>query len=66
MPGMDGRVLAGKLKAVRPGIRVLFMSGYAGETLAADGLPDPSITFIPKPLRPGLLAAKVRETLELA
>jgi CheY-like chemotaxis protein len=58
MPGMPGTVLAEKLAAERPGVPVLFMSGYSDTPAAAD------THFLAKPFTPATLAAKVREVLD--
>ena len=64
MPQMDGRELAQRLAALRPGLRVLFMSGYTGDTIAQRGVLDPDVAFIEKPFSPDGLARKVREILD--
>src|SRR5690606_15569928 len=64
MPQMDGRELAQRLAARRPGLRVLFMSGYTGDTIAQRGVLDPDVAFIEKPFSPEGLAHKVREILD--
>jgi PAS domain S-box-containing protein len=63
MPGMTGPELAAKLTAVRPRIKVLFMSGYADKLIAGDGGLGPGVAYLQKPFSPLTLAAKVRETL---
>ncbi len=65
MPGMDGRVLAERLKAVRPGMRVLYMTGYAAE-LPGSRLSVPETNCLPKPIKLQTLTAKVREVLSAA
>src|SRR5690606_6738766 len=64
MPQMDGRELAQRLAALRPGLPVLFMSGYTGDTIAQRGVLDPDVAFIEKPFSPEGLARKVREILD--
>jgi PAS domain S-box-containing protein len=59
MPGMTGRELARLLERERPGIHVLYMSGYSGDVLARDGV----VAYLPKPFAPLELAVKVREVL---
>jgi PAS domain S-box-containing protein len=61
MPRMSGPTVARALGALRPGLRTLFVSGYA-EELAAGGLPNAS--FLPKPFTPRALAARIRELLD--
>jgi CheY-like chemotaxis protein len=65
MPGMSGPQLAAQLSARRPGLRVLFMSGYLPDTISHHGLAA-SGDLIEKPLTPGSLRDKVREVLERA
>ena len=64
MPDMNGRDLAGKLSALYPGIKRLFMSGYTADVIAHHGVLDPEVNFIQKPFSIKNLAAKVREALD--
>jgi two-component system, cell cycle sensor histidine kinase and response regulator CckA len=64
MPAMNGRDLADKLRAIRPGIRVLFMSGYTANAIAHHGVLDTGVHFIQKPFSMKKLSVKVREALE--
>ena len=63
MPEMDGRELARRLEADRPGLKRLFMSGHAADIVADHGLADGEANFIAKPFSMDQLLAKVRETL---
>jgi PAS domain S-box-containing protein len=63
LPLMNGRVLADQLMAARPGIKVLFVSGYTEETIGNHGVLESGLTYLPKPFKPEALAAKVREAL---
>jgi PAS domain S-box-containing protein len=63
MPGMNGKEVADQLAVLRPGIKVLFISGYSGELIAHRGVLDASVDYLPKPFTPDTLAAKVREML---
>lgn len=63
MPGMTGPDLAARLKALRPSIGVLYMSGYTADVISSRGLLDPGLLHITKPFTPGALAAKTREAL---
>jgi PAS domain S-box-containing protein len=63
MPGMNGTEMAGRLAALRPGIKVLFISGYSGELIAKAGVLRADVAYLPKPFTPDVLAAKVREML---
>jgi len=63
MPEMHGSELAHQLRAVRPSLRVLFMSGYSADVLHEESLRDGSAQFLPKPFSLGELATKIRQTL---
>ena len=64
MPGMTGPELARDLSRRHPGIRVLFMSGYAENAVVREGLRHPSAGFIEKPFSPETLAREVRRALD--
>jgi PAS domain S-box-containing protein len=61
MPGMNGRDLASALSRVRPEMKVLFMSGYAGNTPLSSG--DHPAAFLQKPFSLASLSSKVRAVL---
>jgi PAS domain S-box-containing protein len=65
MPGLSGSQLAEILAAERPGLRVLFMSGYTDDALGPHGVLRPGVHYLQKPFSPDLLAQKVREVLDL-
>jgi DNA-binding NtrC family response regulator len=64
MPEMSGRELAERLSAVRPLLKVLYMSGYTDNAIVHHGVLDPGITLIQKPFAPDAFAGKVREVLD--
>ena len=64
MPGMNGADLAKRLTALDPGLRVLFMSGYAPATILRDGLLEMGTPYLAKPFVGGELAARVRALLD--
>jgi two-component system cell cycle sensor histidine kinase/response regulator CckA len=51
MPGMDGRELAGQVRLARPGVGVVFVSGYVPDAGRLDDIPG--AIFLPKPFTPG-------------
>jgi CheY-like chemotaxis protein len=64
MPQMDGPQLARRIRARRPGIRVLFMSGYTDDAMVHRGLLEAGAAFVQKPLTPLSLSRKVRGILD--
>jgi len=64
MPGMNGRALADQLTRLRPGLRVLYMSGYPNHAIEQEGILEPGLAFVAKPFTPRDLGEKVRETLD--
>jgi two-component system cell cycle sensor histidine kinase/response regulator CckA len=64
MPGLGGRELAGRLAERRPGVPVLFTSGYTGHDVVERGLIEREWPFLAKPVAPDALARKVRELLD--
>jgi len=63
LPGLDGRRLADAARAARPGLKVLFMTGYASEAAAAHGFLDAGMGIVMKPFTMDGLAARVRDLL---
>lgn len=63
MPGLNGRDLAETLLSLRPDLKVVFMSGYAPETMMPDG-GWPEAAFLEKPFTAAKLVAKVRGALD--
>jgi len=64
MPLVNGRELGERLSVERPGLRVLFMSGYTDDDIVRRGLLRPGSPFLQKPFMPGDLSRKVREVLD--
>ncbi len=64
MPEMTGPALREQLAHVSPGLKCLFMSGYAADVLGPQGVLGPDIHFIQKPFSADELARKIREVLE--
>jgi PAS domain S-box-containing protein len=66
MPRMNGKKLADRLGQVRPGLRVLYMSGYTENTIVHQGVVDGGTFFLAKPVAPDTLLRMVRLVLESA
>ena len=64
MPKIGGSELAERLRVRRPGLRVLYMSGYTEHTIVNHGILDSGINYLQKPFVPETLARRVREVLE--
>jgi PAS domain S-box-containing protein len=64
MPGLGGRELATRLAERRPGVPILFTSGYTGHDVVERGLIERDWPFLAKPVAPEALARKVRELLD--
>lgn len=64
MPEMGGGELAEEVTRKRPGIKVLFTSGYTDDAIVRHGVLEPGVAFIQKPYRPKALARKIREVLD--
>ncbi|MHB8987479.1 MAG: hybrid sensor histidine kinase/response regulator [Desulfobulbia bacterium] len=63
MPGMNGKDLAERLHALRPDMKILFMSGYSVNMITGQGALDESVNFIEKPFSMKDLGVKVAEAL---
>jgi signal transduction histidine kinase/CheY-like chemotaxis protein len=67
MPGgMSGRDLARQIEQLRPGVPVLFMSGYNADAIATRGVLEVGISVVEKPFTAAALLSKVRELLPTA
>jgi two-component system, cell cycle sensor histidine kinase and response regulator CckA len=66
MPELGGRELAQRLSTVRPGMPVIFMSGYTDDDLTRRGLLDAGIPFLEKPFSPEDLTRLVHDVLTAA
>jgi two-component system, cell cycle sensor histidine kinase and response regulator CckA len=64
LPRMAGRQLSERLKATRPEMKVLFMSGYTHQAIVQYGVLDSGVPYLEKPLMHASLTRKVREALD--
>lgn len=64
MPVMNGKDLKERIRALLPGIKVLYMSGYAADVIAGRGVVDGGAELLEKPFSPEELGRKVREVLD--
>ncbi|MFO1061381.1 MAG: ATP-binding protein [Dongiaceae bacterium] len=64
MPGMSGRALAEEAARRRPGIKVLYTTGYTANAIVHNGVVDRGVELIPKPFALDQLARKVRSVLD--
>ena len=63
MPGMNGRQLAQRFTKLRPGVRVLYISGIVDEGSAREAIEGEEADFLGKPFEADTFTAKVRELL---
>jgi len=63
MPGMSGAQLGAYLSALRPEMKVLYVSGYTDDAIVHHGVLEPGLSFLQKPFSPKKLARKVGEVL---
>lgn len=66
LPGLDGREIASRIARVRPGLRVLYMTGYTDDQLLQHGSVNESVNVLEKPFRAAELTEAVRQVLQSA
>jgi len=64
MPGLGGPKLAQRLREIRPGLRVLFASGYTDDALLHRGALEEGVDLLEKPFSPRTLLARVAQALQ--
>jgi CheY-like chemotaxis protein len=60
LPGMNGRQLADQARETRPGLKILFITGYAESAAIADGFLQPGMEMITKPFDLNNLSRQIR------
>jgi CheY-like chemotaxis protein len=66
LPDGSGGDVANQISALRPGIRVLYVSGYTDDPALRRGISESELEFLSKPFTPDALVSRVREVLERA
>jgi len=64
LPGQSGRVLADQARRLRPGLKVLFTTGYSRNAIVHHGRLDPGVQLITKPFTYDQLAGRIRDLLD--
>jgi CheY-like chemotaxis protein len=64
MPGMSGAELAERVRALRPSLPVLYVSGYAEQGAALQGRVGAGAAYLPKPFTPAALSQEIRRLLD--
>ena len=64
MPRIGGRELARLVVAIRPGVKVLYLSGYTDDAVVKLGIVDAELNFLQKPFSAATLATAVRRVLD--
>jgi CheY-like chemotaxis protein len=66
LPRLSGRQIAERVAKARPGIKVLYMSGYTDDAILQHGILESNVAYLQKPLTPEGLSRKVRAVLDAA
>jgi len=65
MPRKNGKEMLDQLRTIKPGIKAVFISGYAADVMQDKGMFEEGIEFISKPFKKDDLLRKVREVLDM-
>ena len=63
MPGINGRELAKRALTMKPGLKILYMTGYSRNAIVHQGRLDEGVTFLQKPFSEAQIALKIRMML---
>ncbi len=66
LPGLNGRQLADAAREARPGLKVLFITGYAHNAAVGNGVLEPGTEMMTKPFAMDALADKIRSMIDKA
>lgn len=64
MPGINGREMGRRAQQIRPGIKILYMTGYSRNAVVHQGRLDEGVELLEKPISQAKLALRVREMLD--
>jgi two-component SAPR family response regulator len=64
MRGMNGRELAEQARKLRPGLKILFMTGYSRNAVVHQGRVDKDVDLLQKPITQAQLSTRIREVLD--
>jgi DNA-binding response OmpR family regulator len=64
MPKKNGKEVYEEIRTIKPGVKVLFVSGYTADIIHHKGIADEGMQFVSKPVSPDHLLRKVREVLD--
>ncbi|MDH4231863.1 MAG: PAS domain S-box protein [Nitrospirota bacterium] len=64
MPKKSGKEVYDRIKKVKPGMKILFTSGYTSDVISTKGILEEKMSFISKPVSPNDLLVKIREILD--
>ena len=63
MPGKNGREFANQLLALRPDLKIIFMSGYTDNSIVRESFSDPHLNYLQKPFTLDALTQKIQQVL---
>jgi CheY-like chemotaxis protein len=64
MPRLGGRALSERLRALRPGLKTLYVSGYADDAVLRHDVAHEQVAFVQKPFSPVSIGLRIREVLD--